>query len=151
MIACRAGYVLLPTHRTPSQAVLPDTSRGVHYLGKCAPGIAADGDDLWTTPRRSPRLRRADRAGPWAELTVRWQADPHKRTSAEERKRHGRAEVSPTDATSLLRAASLRQQEGRSSSYPISQASRHRIRRPRHDQSTGSPQRAVQPQFTEDH
>lgn len=105
MIACRAGYVLLPTHRTPSQAVLPDTSRGVHYLGKCGPGLAADGDDLGTTPGRSPWLRRADLAGPWAELAVRWQADPHKRTSAEERKRHSRAEVSPIDATSLQRAA----------------------------------------------
>jgi hypothetical protein len=112
VIPCRAhaACARMPANRTPSQATPPETAPGVHLLGKCRPGVPADEDDLWTTQGRSLRRRRADLADSSVELTVRWQADPHRRrTSAKERKWYGSTVVPRCHqpAIALLRAVVL--------------------------------------------
>jgi len=111
MIPCPAhvSCARLLVDRPSSQATPLGTTLHVHHLGKCRLAVTTGKDDLWTARGRF-RRRRADPADSSVELTVWWQADQHRRrTSAEERKRHGRTAVPRCHrpATSLLRAVVL--------------------------------------------
>ena len=96
MTRCRAhaASARLPATCMPSQVTPPGITPGAHRLGTYRSGVTADEDDLWITRYRSPRRRRSDLADSSGELTVWWPADRHRRrTSAEERKRHGSTAV----------------------------------------------------------